>query len=167
VLEGTLGVWRWSALRWLAAAPREVFSTHREAGRPGVLLPIRDRRRPWRPGQPEFEPPYGAYGFFFGVSRADFEQVNGFDMRYVGWGGEDEDLATRLRRLGLRCGWPGPRASLLHLWHPVRKGKTPSNALLLEATRTAAHVDAVVGLRELAAELELGPRSGSTSPASP
>jgi glycosyltransferase involved in cell wall biosynthesis len=153
VLETAKPVWRWSTPRWLLATPRELVSSHREAGRPGVLVPIRDRRRPWRPDQPEFSPPFEAYGFFFGVSREDFERANGFDMRFVNWGGEDEDLAARLRRLGLRCGWPGPDATLLHLWHEPRKGSMPSNAQGVAETKAATHVEALEGIRELAAEL--------------
>ena len=153
VLETGLPVWHWSTARWVLATPRELVGAHREAGRPGVLIPIRDRRRPWRPDQPEFFPPFAAYGYFFGVSRADFERANGFDMRYASWGGEDVDLAVRLRRLGLRCGWPGPAATLLHLWHPARKGKMPSNQPLVDETERAAHVEAIEGLRELRVEL--------------
>lgn len=153
VLENGLPVWRWSTARWLVATPRELAGSHREAGRPGVLLPIRDRRRPWRPDQPEFHPPYAAYGYFFGVSRSDLERANGFDMRYEGWGGEDEDLAVRLRRLGLRCGWPGPSATLLHLWHRPRKGEMPSNRPLVDETEHASYVEAIRGLRELRKEL--------------
>ena len=41
-------------------------------------------------------------------SELDFEAVNGFDARFVGWGDQDVDLAVRLRRLGLRCGYAGP-----------------------------------------------------------
>jgi glycosyltransferase involved in cell wall biosynthesis len=153
VLEEKLPVWQWSVARWLLHAPRELVMSHREAGSPGVLLPLRDRRRPWRQGQPEFSPPYEAYGFFFGVARSDFEQANGFDMRFVGWGGEDEDLAARLRRIGLKCGWPGPRATLLHLWHPAKKGTMRSNAPLVEETKASSQVEAFAGLRELAAEI--------------
>jgi GT2 family glycosyltransferase len=154
VVENATPVWRWSTFRWLLYAPYELFTSHREAGSPGVLLPLRDRRRPWRPSHGEFSPPYNAYGFFFGVSRGDFERVNGFDMRFVGWGGEDEDLAVRLRRAGLRCGWPGPQATLLHLWHSAKKGTMPSNAPLVEETKAGTHVEALTGIRELALELE-------------
>jgi GT2 family glycosyltransferase len=152
VLEERLPVWRWSALRWLVGAPRETVTSPRETGRPGLLLPVRDRRRPWRQGQPEFSPPYDGYGFFFGVHRQDFERVNGFDTRFVGWGGEDTDIATRLRRAGLRCGWPGAQATVLHLWHPVKSGETSSNTPLLRETETSTRVEAVQGLRELVAE---------------
>ena len=43
--------------------------------------------------------------------------MNGYDMRYEGWGEEDVDIATRLRRIGLRCGHAGPDATLIHLAH--------------------------------------------------
>ena len=166
VLERRIRVWRWSAARWLLHTPRELFTSHREAGSPGVLLPLRDRRRPWRPEQPEFTPPFDAYGFFFGVSRDDFERANGFDMRFVNWGGEDEDLAARLRRLGLRCGWPGPAATLLHLWHPVKKGTMPSNTPLVQETKAGTHMEAFEGLRELAQESanRVGASSSSGEP---
>jgi len=153
VLEGGLPVWRWSAARWLLASPRELMGSHREAGRPGVLIPLRDRRRPWRAGQPEFFPPFAAYGYFFGLSREDFDAANGFDMRYESWGGEDEDLAVRLRRRGLRCGWPGPDATLLHLWHPPRKGEMPSNRPLVQEAEETGRTEAPLGSRELREEI--------------
>ena len=153
VLDEHVPVWRWSAARWVLRTPRELVTSHREAARPGVLLPVRDRRRPWRPSQPEFSPPYDAYGFFMGVSRSDFEHVNGFDSRFEGWAGEDVDLAVRLRRSGVRCGWPGPRATLLHLWHPPKKGTMRSNTPLVAETTQSDRIEAVVGLRELSAEL--------------
>ena len=112
VLAERVPVHRWSLARWL-----------RERGNasPLAALTPRDRRRPGRDGLPEFVPHTERYGFLFGVRREDFERVNGFDMRYEGWGEEDIDLAVRLRRLGLRCGWPGPQGTLLHLWHESRK----------------------------------------------
>jgi len=153
VLEDRLAVWRWSALTWLLRAPADLATAPRQAARPGVLVPIRDRRRPWRVHQPEFSPPYDGYGFFLGIARSDFERVNGFDTRFEGWGGEDVDLAVRLRRSGLRCGWPGPRATVLHLWHDERKGRESSNTLLVDETKQSDRIEAIVGLRELSAEL--------------
>ena len=151
VIDDRLPVWRWSAARWLVSAPREFRSSGREANTIGLLFPARDRRRPWRPRQPEFRPPYDAYGFMFGVARADFERVNGFDLRFTGYAAEDVDLAVRLRRSGLRCGWAGPRSTLLHLWHPPRKGQMRSNTPLLRETEASDRIEAVEGLRELRA----------------
>jgi N-terminal domain of galactosyltransferase len=141
VLEERLPVQRWSLARWLWT--RE--------GHPLEALTPRDRRRPGREGLPEFVPHTNRYGFLFGLRRVDFERVNGFDMRYEGWGEEDVDLAVRLRRLGLRCGWPGPHATLLHLWHESRTGERP-NVDLLEDTRGSDRVEAVSGLAQLRAE---------------
>jgi glycosyltransferase involved in cell wall biosynthesis len=59
------------------------------------------------------------------VHRSDFERVNGFDERFVGWGYEDEDLARRLRRAKVRI-LDGSRESLLlHLFHPVHESHRP------------------------------------------
>lgn len=146
VVRERLPIWRWSALEWLIRAPREV-------GRPGFLLPARDRRRPWRTGQPEFAPPGLAYSLV-GVFRADFERVNGYDARCQrADDGEDQDLAIRLRRSGLRCGWPGPASTVLHLWHSPRSYNTGSRLPLFRRTAIDDHVEAVIGLRELEAEL--------------
>jgi glycosyltransferase involved in cell wall biosynthesis len=41
-----------------------------------------------------------------GVSRHDYEFVNGFDEMFVGWGCEDDDFAMRLRRAGVRVRTP-------------------------------------------------------------
>ena len=145
VLGERIPVWRWSAVQWLSRAPREI-------GRPGYLVPGRDRRRPWRPDLPDFAPPYGAY-CLFGLTRERFVAVNGYDARCTrSDDGEDQDLAIRLRRSGLRCGWPGPAATVLHLWHPVRKDKTPDAEPLFRATERGTHVEALVGLLELADE---------------
>jgi glycosyltransferase involved in cell wall biosynthesis len=155
VLAHHLPIWRWSALRWLAAHPRELVSDARprEPNRPGMILPLRDRRRPWRDGQPEYAPPYNLYGCFIGMWRKDLERVNGFDMRFEGWGEEDVDVNVRLRRAGLRCGWPGPRATVLHLWHPDRNETSSGNWPLVRETESSGLVEAVDGLRELAREL--------------
>jgi N-terminal domain of galactosyltransferase len=54
----------------------------------------------------------------FGVWRADFERVNGFDENYCGWGQEDDDLGIRLRRAGVRLSSVLNITRLYHLWHP-------------------------------------------------
>jgi GT2 family glycosyltransferase len=161
-LEQRLPIWRWSALHWLVLEPGELFHSPREVARPGLLVPFRDRRRPWRPRQPEFAPPFDGYGFCLGVARDDLQRVNGFDMRFTGWGGEDVDVATRLRRAGLRCGWPGAQATMLHLWHLERKGAMSSNTALVAETASSERIESVEGLRELARALQANAsRAGS------
>lgn len=140
VLSEGVPIQRWSLPHW---------AVHYERARPLWALTPRDRRRPGRDGVPEFVPHADGYGFLLGVSRADFERVNGYDARYAGWGGEDVDIALRLRRAGLRCGWAGPQSTLLHLWHETRKPGTRPNDALLAETRAADRVGALEGLREL------------------
>jgi GT2 family glycosyltransferase len=137
-------------------APVQRWSVGRFAGRGARglrALTARDRRQAGRAGVPEFEPHANAYGFLLGVARADLERANGFDSRFVGWGEEDVDLALRLRRLGLRCGHAGPHATVLHLAHAPSKPPGKRNAPLLAETEESSRVEAVVGLRELQAEL--------------
>ena len=74
-------------------------------------------------------------------------------MRFTGWGGEDVDLASQAPAGRPRCGWPGAHATVLHLWHTERKGRTSSNRQLVEETESSSRVEAVEGLRELALEL--------------
>jgi glycosyltransferase involved in cell wall biosynthesis len=146
VLAGERPVWRWSALDWVVREPRAlVTSPNPQVNRPGVLLPLRDRNRPWGRGATDFRPPYNGYGYTLGVWRSDLERINGFDMRLGGWDGEDVDVAHRLRAAGTRCGWPGPASSVLHLWHTYRK--QPAQVPHLEA------IEATNGLSQLAVEL--------------
>ncbi|NDC54128.1 MAG: glycosyltransferase [Planctomycetia bacterium] len=60
----------------------------------------------------------------FGVWRRDFERVNGFDERFVGWGQEDDDLGLRLRAAGIRLESILDRTHALHVWHPVDPSAT-------------------------------------------
>jgi GT2 family glycosyltransferase len=141
VLADQVPIHRWSLPHW---------ALHSGQARPLSALTPRDRRRPGRDGLPEFVPHADGYGFLLGISRADFERVNGYDMRFAGWGGEDVDLAVRLRRAGLRSGWAGPQSTLLHLWHESRTPRERPNDSLLRETETSGRTVALEGLRELA-----------------
>jgi glycosyltransferase involved in cell wall biosynthesis len=61
----------------------------------------------------------------FGVWRSDFERVNGFDERFVGWGQEDDDLGLRLRAAGVRLESVLDLTCSLHVWHPTDPTATP------------------------------------------
>ena len=141
VLRERIPIHRWSLLRWRPLADGDFANLD-------YLLP-RDRRKVGRAGVPEFVPHNNAY-CFIGVSAADFTAVNGYDMRYEGWGEEDVDLALRLRRHGLRAGHAGTRATVFHLWHASRADPRHPNHALLHETEDAARMEAVIGLRELA-----------------
>jgi glycosyltransferase involved in cell wall biosynthesis len=64
----------------------------------------------------------------FALWHHDFERVNGFDEKFVGWGLEDVDLQRRLSLLGLRFQTILHRTSSYHLWHP-REASFARNAL--------------------------------------
>ncbi len=52
------------------------------------------------------------------IKHADDIRVGGYDPRFIGWGGEDDELLTRATRLGVR--WhsvPDAGAVLFHLHH--------------------------------------------------
>ena len=119
----TSPVWRWSAVRWVLRTPRALNPT--ETASPGVLLPIRDRRRPWRPDSPSSSRPTGASA----LSSESPSRLRARErLRHAvrGLGRRRRRHRRRLRNAGLRCGWPGPRATLLHVWHPREGGCAPT-----------------------------------------
>jgi glycosyltransferase involved in cell wall biosynthesis len=58
-------------------------------------------------------------GCNIGISRRDLDIVNGFDETFVGWGCEDDDLAFRLRKAGLRIVSVLGYTRAYHMWHPT------------------------------------------------
>jgi GT2 family glycosyltransferase len=60
--------------------------------------------------------PYKPKGGLTLVPRKHFEAVNGFDERFIGWGGEDDAFAYAMNTL---CGKPYRlKKEVYHLWHP-------------------------------------------------
>jgi glycosyltransferase involved in cell wall biosynthesis len=82
----------------------------------------------------------GARTCNLGVWRADFEQVNGFDEAYCGWGHEDADLAIRLIQSGVSRKDGRNATTVLHLWHREndRSGLPENEARLAALLQTAA-----------------------------
>jgi len=58
------------------------------------------------------------FGGNVGISRADYERVNGYDENFRGWGCEDDDLGHRLRRVGIRPHSINRWTCAYHVWHP-------------------------------------------------
>lgn len=58
------------------------------------------------------------YGNAIGITRSDYEKLNGFDEAYVGWGLEDRDLQLRAEKIGIRVKGMFGRA-FVHQWHTV------------------------------------------------
>ena len=53
----------------------------------------------------------------FSIHRRDMERINGYDENFVGWGGEDEDIALRLVKAGFQGFSAISCARALHVWH--------------------------------------------------
>jgi glycosyltransferase involved in cell wall biosynthesis len=58
-------------------------------------------------------------GCNIGIARSDIDAVNGFDESFVGWGCEDDDLAYRLRKSGVRIVSVLHYTCAYHMWHPM------------------------------------------------
>lgn len=58
-------------------------------------------------------------GSNFAATAAAFEDVNGFDQGFVGYGQEDSDLRDRLKARGWRIVCLHTLALAYHLWHPT------------------------------------------------
>ena len=100
---------------------------HEGLGSPSVRRALRRRGRRTRilsflrrPRHPRL------IGLNVAIDRSLFEEVNGYDEAFVGWGREDVDLRDRL--MAVR---PRPRVRVLwgqndtiHLWHPPASSKS-------------------------------------------
>lgn len=109
-------------LRSRECSPRWLEAAARRARWPQRLLWMKNR---WYTGtglkiRPKFLTANVA------VHRLDFEEVNGFDERFQGWGYEDEDLARRLRRIGIRLHDVCLHSLVYHLFHYVHESHRPS-----------------------------------------
>jgi hypothetical protein len=55
-------------------------------------------------------------GGLFLMRRGIYEELGGFDERFLGWGGEDDAMSLKLARLAKRSGVAKNRVAY-HLWH--------------------------------------------------
>lgn len=58
-----------------------------------------------------------------GLSRQDYDKVNGFDSSFVGWGFEDSDFAVRLINAGIKIKSGVFATAVFHLYHKETKEK--------------------------------------------
>jgi hypothetical protein len=82
------------------------------------------------------------------VRREAFDAVGRYSPRYLGWGGEDDDLIAKLEgRVGVARAWKeAPQLACLHFEHPrahTLADNVKGNQAIL-AQRLAAGVDAMI-----------------------
>lgn len=76
-------------------------------------------RGAWKTGDPETTGPHpNTYSGVIACGRPLWDTVNGFDMRFEGWGFEDLAFMHACGTLGELTRTPG--AEHVHLWHPTR-----------------------------------------------
>jgi glycosyltransferase involved in cell wall biosynthesis len=63
------------------------------------------------PHRPKF------FGGNLGLTRTDYERINGFDENFRGWGCEDDDLRLRMRAAGIKISSITWWTHVCHLWH--------------------------------------------------
>lgn len=79
------------------------------------------------------------------VQKERFRQIQGFDERMVLYGGEDNDIAKRLQRIGLTQHWvAAPEVRVYHIWHPSSR----RSAMLSEEGAAAIHLNREIKLRD-------------------
>ncbi len=82
----------------------------------------------------------------FGVWRADFERVNGFDESFVGWGHEDADFVLRLHNSGIARKNGFCATEVFHLWHPeAARNQESKNAATVRARATTTVTQPTLG----------------------
>lgn len=126
----------WSALR--ARWSRDINRVMPLIDLPGAPSSLRRLRgSDWR----------GAKACNFGVWRADFEAVDGFDERFEGWGYEDSDLVARLIHRGVRRKDVRFATAVFHLWHRHEdRADSTRNREYLEETLRLGRDRAIRGL---------------------
>lgn len=69
----------------------------------------------------------GILGSHFSLHRKDFLDVNGFDERFIHYGGEDTDLNYRLQRNDVKIKTLKHIAIQYHIYHPI---SSPDNTIM-------------------------------------
>jgi glycosyltransferase involved in cell wall biosynthesis len=89
--------------------------------------------------------------------REDLLTINGFDERMIGWGREDDELATRALHAGLHCRQLRFAGLAYHLYHPERhQDGASSNDIYLQETRDKRATRASLGIDRHLQELAGG-----------
>ncbi|XP_078723708.1 beta-1,4-galactosyltransferase 2-like [Lampetra fluviatilis] len=108
-----------------------------------------------------FQLPYNRiFGGVSGLSKAQFEKINGFPNNYWGWGGEDDDISTRVYLTGMHISRPsGEIGRYRMIKHTKDKNNEPNPQRfnLLQLTSSTMWKDGINSLQYLLVEKKLYP----------
>jgi glycosyltransferase involved in cell wall biosynthesis len=91
----------------------------------------------------------GLIGCNMAIWREDLVAINGFDESYIGWGGEDSDIGSRLYHLGRPRKFVYGHAIVYHLNHlPLSRDSFRDNSSRLEETLRLKRVRCEHGLAQ-------------------
>lgn len=65
------------------------------------------------------------FGGVIGMSRAHFQLVNGFSNMFWGWGGEDDDMASRVKAHELNITRYQPTVARYHMLTHAKQKANP------------------------------------------
>ncbi|XP_059153993.1 beta-1,4-N-acetylgalactosaminyltransferase bre-4-like isoform X2 [Physella acuta] len=95
--------------------------------------------------------PYDAiYGGVSAINKEQFKQINGFSNLFFGWGGEDDDMATRISHSGLKITrYPMDIARYRMIKHSKDNGneQNPQRFALLKTTSKRMAYDGLNSLK--------------------
>ncbi|MCK5877907.1 MAG: glycosyltransferase family 2 protein [Candidatus Marithrix sp.] len=114
VIQSKIPVWNWPINQWLLP----YFKSNINRLSPLFRLPFIRKycRQTWK----------GVKTCNLAVWKQNFEQINGFDESFQGWGYEDANLAVRLLRSGVHRKNGRFAIPVLHLWHNEEQ-RNPDN----------------------------------------
>jgi glycosyltransferase involved in cell wall biosynthesis len=91
----------------------------------------------------------GLIGCNMAIWREDLVAINGFDETYIGWGGEDSDIGSRLYHLGRPRKFVYGHAIVYHLNHPqLSRDSFGDNSARLQETLRLKRIRCERGLAQ-------------------
>ncbi|XP_078461597.1 beta-1,4-galactosyltransferase 2-like isoform X4 [Lampetra planeri] len=108
-----------------------------------------------------FHLPYNSYfGGVSGLSKAQFEKINGFPNNYWGWGGEDDDIYTRVSLAGMHISRPSGeigRYRMIKHTNDKNNEPNPQRFNLIQSTSNTMWKDGINSLQYSLVEKKLDP----------
>ena len=77
-------------------------------------------------------------GFFMAMSRRNYNAIGGYDEEYIGWGGEDDAVVVKTKRINDVSRMP-IQSVVLHMYHPRKDTPEYTNSTRYEMNELFTH----------------------------